>query len=987
MNQKNKPTSRHAGAWVALSVMVLFAMLLAACQPAPAPPTATVEPTTPPPAPTEPPPPTPTPDFSAQLQDQLWVLVASGDPANPTVVAEGIKITANFNPDGTVNGSGGCNNYTGGYTLAGDQISVGPLASTMMFCETGSQEETAYLAALQQAKTFAFTPEGRLQIFYDPGDGTQGVLIYAIGQVPLVGTNWVLLSFGSPDDPTPVEPGVVITAVFNEDGSLAGEAGCNTYVAGYTAQDGEMTVSMPVSTLRACTIGMEQESAYLASIAKAESYTIGGPVLQITANGGAEVLTYTSASLPLEYTLWTLVSFAGAPAGEDTPLTMQFIPGEDATQGTVGGVVVCNNYNAGYTLDGTNLTITNTATTFMACPEETVPTEQAYLAAINGAQSYQILANQMLLTSSEGMMSFVADRTPLLGSNWVLTAMGDTNNPTAPAEGAEFNAFFTRQPGSPSGLLQGRSGCNEYNSTFVASLTEIKINQPATTLMACPSPVAEQETEYLDALTNASQYAIIGDVLKIPYGEGKMLSFKALPVEVIPQVDLRPLQGTFWWLISINNQAILAGSQITAQFFVNSDAVSGSVSGLAGCNNYNAQINPGFVVGPAATTKIACSSPEGVMEQEQLYLSMLQQAAGYSMAGGQLIIPTTSGVLVYSSTQPVEQTPVSPASLLVNRKWYLNALGNANVFEGSEPTAFFASNGTLSGYTGCNNYSGRFTANDNKITITGLTSSKAACPEALMQQESTFLTWLSQAATFTVNDTQLRITTTVNEVMFFRSTPPRNTTPLPPDNVEPPVDPVPPQASISAPRQADVNQQVTFDGAGSQSAVAITAYSWDLGDGAKASGAAITHAYANPGDYQVVLTVIDANNLQDSTTWVISILAPATPVPPPPPVAVIIAPPTGDSVTPVLFDGSASISDAGITSYQWNMGDGNLLEGAVVQHTFAQPGNFTVALTVTDAIGQTSTTTWDIMVYAAVAPLPEVTNPVATPEPAATPTP
>ncbi len=291
---------------------------------------------------------------------------------------------------------------------------------------------------------------------------------------------------------------MVITAVFNEDGSLAGEAGCNTYVAGYTAQDGEMTVSMPVSTLRACTIGMEQESAYLASIAKAESYTIGGPVLQITANGGAEVLTYTSASLPLEYTLWTLVSFTGAPAGEDTPLTMQFIPGEDATQGTVGGVVVCNNYNAGYTLDGTNLTITNTATTFMACPTETVPTEQAYLAAINGAQSYQILANQMLLTTSEGMMSFVADRTPLLGSNWVLTAMGDTNNPTAPAEGAEFNAFFTRQPGSPSGLLQGRSGCNEYNSTFVASLTEIKINQPATTLMACPSPVAEQETEYLD---------------------------------------------------------------------------------------------------------------------------------------------------------------------------------------------------------------------------------------------------------------------------------------------------------------------------------------------------------------------------------------------------------------------------------------------------------------------------------------------------------
>ena len=78
------------------------------------------------------------------------------------------------------------------------------------------------------------------------------------------------------------------------------------------------------------------------------------------------------------------------------------------------------------------------------------------------------------------------------------------------------------------------------------------------------------------------------------------------------------------------------------------------------------------------------------------------------------------------------QPPVTPVTLLVDRKWYLQAYGNNNVFTGSEPTAFFASNGTLSGYTGCNNYSGRFTANGSSITITGLTSSNAACSEALM---------------------------------------------------------------------------------------------------------------------------------------------------------------------------------------------------------------------------------------------------------------
>ena len=164
------------------------------------------------------------------------------------------------------------------------------------------------------------------------------------------------------------------------------------------------------------------------------------------------------------------------------------------------------------------------------------------------------MANQMILTSSEGQMVFVADRTPLVGTNWRLTALGDAANPVAPAEGAEFNAYFTRQPGAPSGLVQGRSGCNEFNSTFVASLTEIKINLPATTMMACPSPIAEQEAEFLQALSSASQYAITSNVLRIPYGEGKMLSFVAEVVETVPEVDLRPLQGTFWFLNTINGR-------------------------------------------------------------------------------------------------------------------------------------------------------------------------------------------------------------------------------------------------------------------------------------------------------------------------------------------------------------------------------------------------------------------------------------------------
>lgn len=366
------------------------------------------------------------------------------------------------------------------------------------------------------------------------------------------------------------------------------------------------------------------------------------------------------------------------------------------------------------------------------------------------------------------------------------------------------------------------------------------------------------------------------------------------------------------------------------------------------------------------------------MQQEQEYLSQLQQATGYSLSGGQLILPTASGTLVYSSTQPADQVPYDPASLLVNRQWYLKAMGNTNAVPGSEPTAYFNSNGALTGYTGCNNYSGRFTAAGDQITISGLSSSQVACPEPQASQESTFWEGLQQSERFEVSDTNLRLYTTGNEILYFSSTPPKPVEPDEPEPIEPPVDPTPPQPVIDAPREAEVNQEVTFDGSASQSAVEMIAFNWDFGDGSKADGETVTHAYNSEGDYQVVLTVTDANNLSNSTTWVITITQ-VEPELPPPPVAVIIAPLSANTVVLVTFDGTASVSDAGIASYQWDMGDGVQLEGGVVDHTFTAPGNFTITLTVTDAYGQTGTTTWDIMIYAAVEAPPEVSQPVATP--------
>lgn len=69
----------------------------------------------------------------------------------------GTDETAVFGIDGQVTGKGGCNNYFGPYTTDGEDISIGPLGLTMMYCETPAgvmEQESGYLAALDDATSY-----------------------------------------------------------------------------------------------------------------------------------------------------------------------------------------------------------------------------------------------------------------------------------------------------------------------------------------------------------------------------------------------------------------------------------------------------------------------------------------------------------------------------------------------------------------------------------------------------------------------------------------------------------------------------------------------------------------------------------------------------------------------------------------------------------------------------------------------------------------
>jgi heat shock protein HslJ len=161
---------------IGATCLLLAAILgLAACQPVQAPPTTEDQPA------------------GEPLEGTVWLLdELAGEPALADVT-----VTAQFGADGTLGGSGGCNSYGGPYTVDGDQITIGPLASTMMACaEEIMDQEIQYLAALESAATFSVSG---VQLEMRMADGALAVTAQR-SQTPAESTGAETPPMGQPPD-------------------------------------------------------------------------------------------------------------------------------------------------------------------------------------------------------------------------------------------------------------------------------------------------------------------------------------------------------------------------------------------------------------------------------------------------------------------------------------------------------------------------------------------------------------------------------------------------------------------------------------------------------------------------------------------------------------------------------------------------------------------------------------------------------------------
>jgi PKD repeat protein len=134
---------------------------------------------------------------------------------------------------------------------------------------------------------------------------------------------------------------------------------------------------------------------------------------------------------------------------------------------------------------------------------------------------------------------------------------------------------------------------------------------------------------------------------------------------------------------------------------------------------------------------------------------------------------------------------------------------------------------------------------------------------------------------------------------------------------------------------------------------------WEYGDGTSSlpdeNPSAPSHTYAEPGRYQVKLTVTDNDDANGIARKSVSINAEANAVP----TAKFTTDCTGLSCT---FEDTSEDTDGSIVERSWNYGDGT--SGTTPSHSYQQSGDYDVKLTVTDNDGDDGSVTHPVSVTA-----------------------
>ena len=228
----------------------------------------------------------------------------------------------------------------------------------------------------------------------------------------------------------------------------------------------------------------------------------------------------------------------------------------------------------------------------------------------------------------------------LEGVTWALTSFVVNGEKQAVPEGVTVDATFQ----AADSTVSGSGGCNRYFGSYTVDGASLTIGQLGSTEMACQGPGSEIESIYLAALPLVRSFTATTEALTLFDESGAAILEYAVaqPAE---------LGGVTWHATGINNgrggvESVVAGTDPTATF----DTTAGTVSGDAGCNQYNGSVaidGAAITIGPLMSTKMACAD-DAATAQEGSFFVALEAATTFEVRGTTLELRDDTGALQVS---------------------------------------------------------------------------------------------------------------------------------------------------------------------------------------------------------------------------------------------------------------------------------------------------------------------------------------------------
>lgn len=180
----------------------------------------------------------------------------------------------------------------------------------------------------------------------------------------------------------------------------------------------------------------------------------------------------------------------------------------------------------------------------------------------------------------------------------------------------------------------------------------------------------------------------------------------------------------------------------------------GEIGGSAFCNLYGGTYEAGgdaLRIEPGSMTMMGCEEP--LMSMDSAFIGFLGSVISYQVDGASLTLDGSDLRLTFSAEQPEP---------LVGTTWRVDGLVEggtvSSTIAGTEPSLLLDPDGTVAGDASCNRFSGTYTLDGDRLSFSGLATTKMACPESgVMEQEAAILLALEATASFEIEGERLSL--------------------------------------------------------------------------------------------------------------------------------------------------------------------------------------------------------------------------------------